>query len=86
MTGVGIEPLQSRVSGYETGARATYDLVWNDTTKTLSVNARQGSFPGMTQRRDRKLVLMNGAGKGGIEMLPATKSISYTGKATEVHF
>ncbi|MBN8819006.1 MAG: DUF5110 domain-containing protein [Sphingomonas sp.] len=75
MTGIGIEPMQSRVSGYEKGARATYDLVWNDATKTLNVRARQGSFPGMTQRRELKLVLMNEAGKGGIEMLPATKSI-----------
>lgn len=71
---------------YEKGARATYDLVWNDATKTLSVGARQGSFPGMTPRRDLKLVLMTETGKGGMDMLPATKVISYTGKAAKVQF
>ncbi|MGF7149993.1 alpha-D-xyloside xylohydrolase [Sphingomonas zeicaulis] len=71
---------------YEKGARATYDLVWNDATKTLNVEARQGSFPGMTPRRELKLVLMNGVGRGGMDMLPATKVISYSGKAMKVQF
>ncbi len=71
---------------YEKGACATYDLVWNDTTKTLTVGARQGSFPGMTPRRDLKIVLMSSTGKGGVDVLPATKVISYTGKAAKVQF
>ncbi|MFB0872168.1 TIM-barrel domain-containing protein [Sphingobium sp. sgz301303] len=71
---------------YEKGARATYDLVWNDAAKTLTVGACRGSFPGMTPRRDLRLVLMNSVGQGGMDMLPASKMITYTGKAMKVQF
>lgn len=36
---------------YEKGERATYDLVWNDTERTLTIGARQGSFHGMITQR-----------------------------------
>jgi alpha-D-xyloside xylohydrolase len=71
---------------YEKGARATYELVWNDVAKTLSIGQRKGSFPGMTQRRDLNLVVMTSAREGGMEMQPATKRVSYSGKATKVQF
>jgi alpha-D-xyloside xylohydrolase len=71
---------------YEKGARATYELIWNDAAKTLTIGARQGRFPGMTLRRDLDLIVMNSASKGGMEMLPATKRISYSGRATKVQF
>ncbi|WP_420141725.1 TIM-barrel domain-containing protein, partial [Sphingomonas sp.] len=71
---------------YEKGERATYDLVWDDAAKTLRIGARQGRFPAMTARRDLNLVLMSGAGRGGMEMLPATKRITYSGQAMAVQF
>ena len=42
---------------YEKGQRATYDLVWNDKAKTLTVGERQGSFPGMVATRKLNIVL-----------------------------
>jgi alpha-D-xyloside xylohydrolase len=71
---------------YEKGERATYDLVWDDTAKTLRIGARRGSFPGMTAQRDLNIVLMSGTGRGGMEMLPATTRISYSGRAEVVKF
>lgn len=71
---------------YEKGERATYDLLWNDAARTMTISARKGSFAGMTPRRDLDFVLMSGGGKGGVEMLPATRRVSYDGKAMKVQF
>ncbi len=71
---------------YEKGARATYDLVWNDAARTLTIGARQGSFPGMTRQRALDLVLVGAGTKGGMAALPATRRVSYTGKAVTVRF
>jgi len=65
---------------YERGERATYDLVWNDATKTLRVGAREGSFPGLVAIRELKVVLV------GAPAPSATKTIRYTGKPAEVSF
>lgn len=37
--------------GYEKGERATIALTWNEATKTLSLGARQGAYPGMATTR-----------------------------------
>jgi alpha-D-xyloside xylohydrolase len=71
---------------YEKGARATYELVWNDAARTLTVGARRGSFAGMVPRRDLDVVLMGRPGRGGTDPQPATRRIAYAGKATTVHF
>jgi alpha-D-xyloside xylohydrolase len=71
---------------YEKGAHATYDLVWNDAARTLSIGARRGGFPGMTAQRELDLVLVDGAAKGGMEPAAATKRISYTGDPITVRF
>ncbi|WP_442680927.1 TIM-barrel domain-containing protein [Sphingomonas sp. ASY06-1R] len=71
---------------YEKGARATYDLVWNDAARTLTIGARQGRFPGMTPTRQLNLILVKNRSKGGMDMLPATRRISYSGTATTVRF
>jgi alpha-D-xyloside xylohydrolase len=71
---------------YERGQRATYELVWNDRARTLTIGARQGSFPGMTRTRALNLVLMGRGIKGGTEPAPATKRVSYSGARTVVRF
>ena len=71
---------------YEKGARATYELVWNDAARTLTIGPRQGVFPGMTATRQLNLVLVKDGSKGGMDMLPATRRISYSGTATTVRF
>ena len=67
---------------YEKGQRATYDLVWNDAAKTLSIGARQGGFPGMVATRELNVVLV--APAGGAES--ATRSLRYSGTATTLQF
>jgi alpha-D-xyloside xylohydrolase len=71
---------------YEKGARATYELVWNDAARTLTIGPRRGGFPGMTATRQLNLVLVKDGSKGGMDMLPATRRISYSGTATAVRF
>ncbi|EJL33026.1 family 31 glycosyl hydrolase, alpha-glucosidase [Caulobacter sp. AP07] len=71
---------------YEKGQRATYDLVWNDQARTLSVGARQGSFPGMIQKRQLNLVLV-APGKGaGAQSAPVDRQILYDGEPKVVRF
>lgn len=71
---------------YEKGQRATYDLVWNDQARTLSVGARQGSFPGMIQQRQLNLVLV-APGKGaGARSAPVDRQILYDGTPKVVRF
>lgn len=48
--------------GYERGQFATVQFSWNDETRTLTIGARQGSFPGI--RKNMRLKLVCGTGKG----------------------
>ena len=63
---------------YEKGQRATYDLVWNDRARTLTIGARRGTFPGMVARRRLDFALMG--------TVPAKRQLVYAGKATSVTF
>ncbi|HVT71977.1 MAG TPA: TIM-barrel domain-containing protein [Lacunisphaera sp.] len=65
---------------YEKGQRATIELVWHDATRTLSVGARQGSFPGMVAQRELKIVLV------GTDTPTPARTVTYDGQATSVRF
>jgi alpha-D-xyloside xylohydrolase len=67
---------------YEKGTHATIQLAWDDATKTLTIGAREGTFPGMLEKRTFRVVLVK-AGRGiGIDPSPtAEKTLSYTGEA-----
>ena len=71
---------------YEKGQRATYDLVWNDKARTLTIGARRGTFPGMVQRRRLDLVLVGPGKANGIAAAPAARHVTYDGKAVTVRF
>ena len=45
---------------YEKGVYSTIAFEWNDKTKTLTIGARQGSYPGMLNDRKFTIVLPNG--------------------------
>ena len=45
---------------YEQGAYSTIQMQWNDKTATLTIAARQGSYPGMLQSRQFTVVLPDG--------------------------
>ncbi|BDI33081.1 alpha-xylosidase [Capsulimonas corticalis] len=71
---------------YEKGVHATIPFTWSDRKKTLTIGARQGSFPGMLAQRTFKIVWVrpgHGVGLGnGNE--PADKIVTYSGKSVTV--
>jgi alpha-D-xyloside xylohydrolase len=71
---------------YERGARATYELVWNDRARTLTVGARQGGFAGMVRQRVLNITLMTGASPPGREPSTPATPVTYVGKRLVVRF
>jgi alpha-D-xyloside xylohydrolase len=65
---------------YEKGQRATYTLTWNDAAKTLSIGARQGTFPGLVTRRELNVVLIS----EGQARPAATRKVTYDGTTVQV--
>ncbi len=65
---------------YAKGQRATIPLHWDDAGKTLTIGAREGSFPGMLEKHTFNVVVV-GAGRGaGIGDSSAQgRSVTYTG-------
>ncbi|TDO23350.1 glycoside hydrolase family 31 protein [Pedobacter duraquae] len=60
---------------YEKGIFATITLNWNDSSKTLTISDRNGSFPNMLTSRTFKIKLMTAGGT----VQGAYRTISYTG-------
>ncbi len=59
---------------YEKGVYSTIPFVWKDKDHTLTIGARQGSYPGMLQARKFTLVLPDGT----------TQTVDYNGTATTI--
>jgi alpha-D-xyloside xylohydrolase len=70
---------------YEKGSYATIPLHWDDKSATLTIGDRKGSFPGMLEHRQFKVVLVE-SGKGhGIEISAnPDRIVEYAGRATTV--
>ena len=70
---------------YAKGSHATIALHWDDGAKTLSVGARQGSFPGMLSARTFQVVMV---GKDhGVGIAPGTSAnatVTYRGDKLEI--
>jgi len=72
---------------YETGSYATIPFTWNEATQTLTIGARQGSFPGMLNSRTFHIVWVNsGHGTGIANTATADQTVTYTGAATNVFY
>jgi len=69
---------------YEKGAFATILIHWDDAKQQLEIGARQGSFPGMLQRRTFNLVWVRAEHGGGPGVTATDKSIEYDGSAVTV--
>ena len=66
---------------YEKGAHATIPLHWDDAAKTLTIGAREGSFPGMLAERTFRVVLVSASHGVGIgESASAEATVSYKGE------
>lgn len=71
---------------YEKGQRSTYDLMWNDGTKTLTIGGRQGTFLGMVRKRQLNVSLMGSAPLGDKPPTSAAKQVLYDGRRATVQF
>ncbi len=65
---------------YERGERASVLLRWDDRRRTLRLAARQGTFPGLNKQREITVVLI------GSDSASATRTVTYTGRATTFRF
>ena len=65
---------------YERGAFATIPFLWDDTTQTLTIADRTGSFPGMLPSRTFRIVVVRtNHGIGGDFTEHPDKTVSYSG-------
>ena len=63
---------------YEKGSYAMIDFSYDDETKTLTIGARKGEFPGMLEERIFNIIPVSKNGKGN------ARSVKYTGQSVEV--
>jgi alpha-D-xyloside xylohydrolase len=67
---------------YEKGAWAVIPIQWDDRTRTLTIKARQGSFPNMIEERRIMVVLVNANhGSGGTVTAKPDAVLEYDGRA-----
>lgn len=71
---------------YEKGVYSTIRFQWNDKTRNLTIEDRQGEFPGMLKNRKFNVVLVNQKSGTGDAPMKGGKSVNYTGKKTTVKF
>lgn len=70
---------------YEKGDYSTIDFKWNDSTSTLSIGKRNGSFKGMLKTRKFNIILASPkAGFGMEENSPYLQTVNYNGKKISV--
>jgi alpha-D-xyloside xylohydrolase len=70
---------------YEKGARAITPIHWDDESDTLSIGARQGTYPGMPAARTFRIILVDrGHGVGARMAEVADKEIHYEGRELRV--
>jgi alpha-D-xyloside xylohydrolase len=66
---------------YEKGVYSIIIFNWNDAKKTLIINDRRGTFPGMLAERKFNIVLVNKTKGTGINLVEKyDKTINYSGK------
>lgn len=65
---------------YEKGAYSTYPITWKNSSSTLEIGQRKGTYKGMCKERKLKLVYING------EKQNVTKTVIYSGKKVTLRF
>ena len=66
---------------YEKGEHSTIPIRWDDRNSTLTIGARQGTFPGMIEHREFRIVrVSSGHGVGGGVTTNADAEVAYDGK------
>lgn len=73
--------------GYEKGSYALIPFHWNDAASTLTIGDRVGSFPGMVNNREFRIVLVSSNhGVGEAVSLHADAMVEYSGEKKEITF
>lgn len=70
---------------YEKGAFTRIPIQWNDSTRTLTLGKREGSFPGMLSELTFEIVLVSKSKPVGFSFTPkADRSVRYVGDLLKV--
>jgi alpha-D-xyloside xylohydrolase len=70
---------------YEKGQFATIPITWRQSTHTLEIGARKGSFPGMLQDRTFNIVWVSANHGAGVDLTSKYDSVvHYKGKAVRI--
>jgi alpha-D-xyloside xylohydrolase len=70
---------------YEKGQHSVIPIRWNESAGLLTIGAREGSFPGMVEKRTFRIVLVRSAhGTGGEVTGKADKDAIYDGKEIRI--
>jgi len=70
---------------YEKGAFTRIPIRWSDSTRTLTLGKREGSFPGMLDERTFEIVLISKSKPAGFSFTPkADRSVRYVGDLLKV--
>lgn len=73
--------------GYERGECSRIALTWDDATRTLTLGARAGSFPGMLAERTVQIVRVSPQHAAGFSFEPKPdRTVRYTGAELKVTF
>jgi alpha-D-xyloside xylohydrolase len=76
---------QGDTYGYERGEYAVIPLHWSEASKTLTIDARSGQYPGMPEHRTFRIVWIDkDHGMGGEPTASADKTVEYDGKPVTV--
>ena len=71
--------------GYERGQFARIPLRWDERSRTLVIGRREGSFPGMLERRSFQLVFVSQDRPVGFGFeLPSDRTVSYVGEELRI--
>jgi len=70
--------------GYENGEFSKIRFTWDNANSTLTIHPREGSFPGMRQEREIRVIVAAGQFDADFKKLPAHKTIKYSGEKVEV--
>ena len=71
--------------GYEQGEFAQIGFHWNDGARTLTIDAREGNYPGMLRSRQFRIHVVGAASEAGdTEASTFHKTVNYEGEAMSI--
>lgn len=70
--------------GYSRGEFARIEILWDDEARTLSLAARQGTYPGMAATRAITVILHDGTAQGDVFEARTGRALTYDGKAISI--